>query len=142
MLGVFHLRFGIAHVELHHLVAIHLAHILHRHLHIDLLLILLQHLGLAILKAGITQSVAKGIQRCTLEIHIGTPMTDVVIHHLWQVQDILHPRLSGSAGRVHLTHQHIHHTMSLLLRAVGHLQNCRQILVAPVDGVRETAHQH
>ena len=75
-------------------------------------------------------------------VHIRTSVADVVVHHVGQVGDVFHPRLYGTSGWIHLAKEYVGQSVALLLAAVGDVDDGRHVLLAPVDGVGETADEH
>ena len=69
-------------------------------------------------------------------------MTNIVIHHWWQVGDIFYPGLCGASGRIDISKNHIGQSVAQFLTVVGKVYNRRHIFLRPIDGKRKIAHQY
>ena len=103
---------------------------------------MLDGFNLLVRKVGIAQTIAERIEHRALVVHIRTSVADVVVHHVGQVGDVFHPRLYGTSGWIHLAKEYVGQSVALLLAAVGDVDDGRHVLLAPVDGVGETADEH
>ena len=137
----FDLGLEVLDVELHDFFAGDLAAVLHVHADCDRTVLaqgLAAGLDVRVVEGRIAQAVAERIEEFALEIHVGPPMTDVVIHQGWNLIQRFGPGLANPPARVVVAEENIGQGIALLLAAVGQVEDGRDILLGPVDGVGET----
>ena len=102
-------------VELYDLIAIMRASVGDRYTDLNLLLVLADELGLSVGELRIAQTMAKGVEYVALMIHIGSTMTDVVVHDVRQVEDVFDPCLRGASSWIDIAKESVGYGMPLLL---------------------------
>ena len=141
-LWMFNFRIRIVHITLDNLIAITTASIGNGERNGHGMFVFQINLWLTISERRVTQSVAERIEHIALLIHIGTAITDIIVHHGGQIENILHPCLSGATGRIDASEECIGYGMALLLTAMGDVEDGRQMVITPIDGIWETADKH
>src|ERR1017187_5572527 len=95
-----------------------------------------------ILEGGVTQAESKRIQRLPLEVHIRAALADVVIHHVGQIAQRLDPSGDQPAGRIVVAKQHVGDSAALFLAGMRHVEDRRNIVLDPIDGIWEARNQN